>query len=856
MKRICSILLAGCLLMGLVSGCSGTPDTVKTGDFTEGFAEWEPFEEDPTVSGMQVALENDRYRLSVETETGDFAVTDKQTGQIIHSNPLRVEELVVDEETGNQTIASVVLQYYDRLYKEGNYNTIDDCLPYGQVQCLMDEGEEILRIVYTLGKDNEKDILPITLSVEAYEEIVNALSSSDSRTIKSNYMLLTSAEMTNGVEDAYLDKAEYLRLYPNLKTRDLYVLRDISDAKKRRVKEALEEYGFTYEDVVEQREIAGMVYVDDSIKFAVPVDLTLTADGFEVAVEPTLIQATEDYIVKSLELYPGMGATTESGHFLVPDGSGALIPLQAIDTVAYAQRVYGEDEIRVQGTANQSESVAVLPCYAIMAESGTLFADITAGAAAATIQATPMGGFNSYAFAGVLFTVTETDNRASNADAGEVETLLVAKRSETGRLAVHYAFSNITETYSSLAVAYRNRLTAAGLLQKKEDSKPSMLLDLYGMMQQDSSVMGIPVTKNISLTTFEQAQVILKALKEGGVDAIQVRYLGMANGGLQNSVIDKLRIESLLGGEKGWRALAAYAQDNGVVLYPDAPVGYVYTDGWLDSFSKSSDGCRLISGQMATLVTKRPVDGKATTDLVHYALSATSLRNLTDTLLADLHQKQMKAVSFSTVGQSLNSNFNRKDFSGRVDAQKAVTELLAGAKEKGMQTMVETGHLYTLRYADVVVDLPSSSSGLAIESHSIPFAQMVMNGSVDYALRAFNSTSDRQWERLRAIETGSLVYYRFMYEDNILLKKSDYEDLNSIQYSVWLEQAVESYLYVSEAQKQVQGAQIIDHRYLTEEVTCTTYDNGVAIYVNYSDQPYTAGTITVPAGGYTVGGAQ
>ena len=52
-----------------------------------------------------------------------------------------------------------------------------------------------------------------------------------------------------------------------------------------------------------------------------------------------------------------------------------------------------------------------------------------------------------------------------------------------------------------------------------------------------------------------------------------------------------------------------------------------------------------------------------------------------------------------------------------------------------------------------------------------------------------------------------------------------------------------------------QGAQITDHRYLTDEVTCTVYDNGVEIYVNYGDQPYTTGAVTVPAVGYTVGGA-
>lgn len=143
----------------------------------------------------------------------------------------------------------------------------------------------------------------------------------------------------------------------------------------------------------------------------------------------------------------------------------------------------------------------------------------------------------------------------------------------------------------------------------------------------------------------------------------------------------------------------------------------------------------------------------------------------------------------------------------------AAAEDLLTAHQDNRSDHGGTGHLYTLAYADTVVNVPASNSGLYIEDRSVPFAQIVMSGCVDYAMRAFNSTSDRQWERLRAVETGASVYYRFMYEDNILLKKSEYEDLNSIQYSVWLEQAKESYRYVSEALSRVQGAQILDHIY-------------------------------------------
>ena len=52
----------------------------------------------------------------------------------------------------------------------------------------------------------------------------------------------------------------------------------------------------------------------------------------------------------------------------------------------------------------------------------------------------------------------------------------------------------------------------------------------------------------------------------------------------------------------------------------------------------------------------------------------------------------------------------------------------------------------------------------------------------------------------------------------------------------------------------VRGAQITDHRYLTGQVTCTAYDNGVSVYVNYGETAYTADGLTVPAGDYAVKG--
>ena len=54
-----------------------------------------------------------------------------------------------------------------------------------------------------------------------------------------------------------------------------------------------------------------------------------------------------------------------------------------------------------------------------------------------------------------------------------------------------------------------------------------------------------------------------------------------------------------LGGEEGFRELQAYANDNGVVLYPDFDYARAYKDTWFDGFDSSTDLSRTIDDRMA-----------------------------------------------------------------------------------------------------------------------------------------------------------------------------------------------------------------------------------------------------------------
>ncbi|MBQ4153424.1 MAG: hypothetical protein IJD11_03615, partial [Oscillospiraceae bacterium] len=100
---------------------------------------------------------------------------------------------------------------------------------------------------------------------------------------------------------------------------------------------------------------------------------------------------------------------------------------------------------------------------------------------------------------------------------------------------------------------------------------------------------------------------------------------------------------------------------------------------------------------------------------------------------------------------------------------------------------------------------------------------------------------------------GGLVYYSWMWADNVVLKNTDFESAYALHYGDWIEEAIEQYQTLASVMKPLANETITSHRYLNEQVTETVYESGTAVYVNTGSADYTDGGLTVPAEGYTVG---
>ena len=73
-------------------------------------------------------------------------------------------------------------------------------------------------------------------------------------------------------------------------------------------------------------------------------------------------------------------------------------------------------------------------------------------------------------------------------------------------------------------------------------------------------------------------------------------------------------------------------------------------------------------------------------------------------------------------------------------------------------------------------------------------------------------------------------------------------------FSNWKDTAVETYEQVNGALKYVTSAAMVGHDILDNNVRKVTYDNGVVIYINYSQQEQQADGLTIPAMSYRLEG--
>ncbi|MCR2806830.1 DUF5696 domain-containing protein [Paenibacillus soyae] len=846
-----NIMLGACLLLSLLAaGCSDRSDSGNAAAADEpavtAFEQGKPLAAaftDSRVAGMKGVAENDALRLLADDQTGAVAVVHKASGQIWTSNPVdRDTDSLAAGVNKSELSAQLKLQFYNSFGQINAVNSYTDAVMHKQIG--FESIPSGIRVNYQFGTSAKSaEDMPQKMSAERFEALLGKLDKAGQRAL--------------------------MFVYTQDKESPVYVRNDgaLKGLQLERALKAFEDAGYNADELAIDIEENNLNQTKPEPRlFFASIEYTLDGDSLLAKVPVDSIRYPEQYPVNTVSLlsYFGAGGTEEDGSILVPDGSGALIHFNngKVQYPAYQQPVYGSDKTMDRTEDAVTTQEIRLPVFGILKEGGAMLGIIEQGASAATVNADISGKVNSYNYAYPSFTVLNKADMSLNANDQQRSIPAFQKKPMSTDFAVRYAFlSEEDANYNGMARYYQQYLLRNGGLpepapaERKTENMP-FYLQLIGSISKQKHFAGIPYQALEPLTTFEQAEDIVKKLQQLEIRDMKLRYSGWFNEGLDHEVPDNISVDKAIGGSKGMKNFAAFAKEQNVTLYPDVAVLMANSGS---GFNEAKEAARTLRGDPATLY---PLDlalnRRDRSKSPSYIVSPKTASGYVDSMLEDMAKYGTGGISLRDLADQLNSDFRKSNPIDRAESERLSVQSLTEIKESGMSLMAEGGNAYALPFLTDITNAPMSSSKFKIEDEEIPFYQMVVRGYVDYAGAPYNLSTytDVMPYILKCLEYGAGVYFEWIYEPNYKVKDTDYNDLYAVNYELWIDDAAEIYREVNAILKNVRHETITNHEKLDDGVFRTEYGNGMFIIVNYNRSAVTVDGRTIEAESYVTGGVQ
>ena len=558
--------------------------------------------------------------------------------------------------------------------------------------------------------------------------------------------------------------------------------------------------------------------------------------------------------ITSIWLLPAFGASTvgTEGFSFVPDGCGALITNDSagFPTKIASGSVYGtelaidEYEVESQEFTSVLRDVEIkLPVFGIKQNNNAIVGIISKGDYSAKINAFKAGTTNNYT--GVSSSANYRIVTSSKIAVRTVQAVsgIYDKLSD---YEVQYGFINSDNLgIADFAEYYREYLIKEKNLKKSEYT-PSVSLQVLGAIGVNYNFLGISFKKAESLTTVSQLKDILEELKTFSADSIAVNYVGWQNNGVHNNkIVKNAKQIKKLGSSEDFKELYEYIAKSNGELYLDADLLNFVSSG--NGISKTSDAALTVFGKTA-------VQRKFSYATFKY--SSDGARLLAPQKLEFVFERYFKSfkdqkfassgLSFNSICNQVYSNFSKKKNSDRESLISMYEEIFREVSTNSLSG--ESANAYALPYIQRVYNAPNCSSRQNIYDEEVPFYQMVIHGYLAVTSPYINQCGNRWSTFLRAVETGSELAFLCIAEDAEALSNTDFDCYYSSTFDLWKYDFKEMYEEYKEILYKISDSCIIDYIKYNANISKTTYENGISIYVNYSDDDFVLdGDTVVPA---------
>ena len=810
-------------------------------------------EENPPVisyyeDGKQtLTMENDDLLFELDATTTQFRLTEKATGRVWLSNPADAAQDAVALAANKAMLQSTLVVTYSSASGTIDFNNYTYSIENGTYSVAMEDDGSVA-VTYSVGKIEKVYLLPSAITVERFNSFVSGLNSKDSKKVKNVYTLY-KPEKINEVKN----KDELLALYPELANQELYVLKaDTSENNKKGVAAIFASAGYTQEDYdLDMQLVAGAKENKDPV-FNVTIVYQLDGPDFLVKVPYDRICYRAEYPITYVTVLPMFGAASlnDEGFMFIPEGGGALIRYNngKLSQNSYYANLYGWDygSERIEAV---SETKNTFPVFGMTRDGGSFICILEGAPSFGGIMADISLRYNSYNWMCAKYNVLHSDKYNVSAKTANL-VYMFEKEMPEETICQRYRFID-SDDYVDMATVYGDYLRDRYPEMKTADADVPVSVELVGAIDKKVVRFGLPVNAVVPVTTFDQAKAIITDLKD--VKNLSVRMTGWCNGGISQKVLTKVKTVGSLGGDSGMRSLIKAAAEMDVPLYFDGLICFAYRSDLTNGFVAYRDAARFTTREQIIIYPYSPIIYQQDDYYdPFYLVRPDYASRLADNLIAALKDKGAYGVAFRDIGTLLSGDYNPKGTTTREQVKQMNIDTVMKAKEAGQAVMVKEGYDYVMPYADVITDMDLSGIEYSIIDEAVPFYQIAIHGAADYTGRAVNLEGDWQTELLRCAEYGAGLNFTFMNESAEIVQDTLHTGYYGASYSQWAEDAA---LLIADYQRDMAGLnsqRMTGHERLADGVTMTVYESGAKVCVNYTDEDYVSGGLTIPARSYIV----
>ena len=798
----------------------------------------------------EYTMENEYLSFRMDGTTSYFTLTDKKSGEVWHSVPENGGADPMADTTMRKWLQSTMIITYTI---PSGLNTIFDnysnSIQNGSFQITQLEDGSV-QVDYLIGEQVRIFVIPEVLSQERFEEMLGKLEKSQQTALKAIYRKLDKEDPpSNETAESLLEK------YPMIENGPIYVQREgVAEYRFEQVEKLLAEIGYTYEDYENDKLPDGDE--EDLLQFNISVIYSLKGNSLTTRIPGESLRCPENYLMTGLQVLPyfGAGSTEDTGYLLIPDGGGAVIDFNTRNGTAtsVSSKVYGWNTAKSKEQMI-SENAVSFPVFGIQKNAGYLLAVTESGAGELTMEANTSGNRNSYNTVIPSFEVVHGD-MVYVSSKSNVQVLVKEKTRQYEDLQICY-LTGSGNSYVDMAKTYRTYLQEKypHLAMKNSEGVP-VAVELIGAMDHITQVVGVPMQTILPATTYQEAAQLVQQIQQMQIKDLHIKYTGVLNGGLKQTSLQKYSLVSELGSKNELQSLAKQVTEGGARFYLGGYGSTVLDTAWFDGFNENNDAIRntlsdIVEATPYNIVTYRPV----TADM-YYILNAAACQTAMEQMSAAAEEFSFTGIAFEDIGGTISSDFNKETPKSR-DAMAALqAQMLAKAREKGQSIMLNDGNAYAVAYADFVLNMDLSGSNYDLVSRQVPFYQIALHGLVNYAGEPINMAQSYESNLLKSIETGAGLYFIYAQIPPMDLKVTDYTVYSNAQFSQWQTIMQQLYQRLNQDMGHTYGQQITDHKYLTEQVTVTVYEDGTCVYVNYGEEDYAVSGGVVKSMDYLVTG--